>query len=878
MRCDRIVRWLMGVGLGLLGLTATVQAQSVVYHDTPLRQVLDDVARRTGYQVLYRDALVSGRTVTLATSTSELLKALTRELSRQGLVLEADTVRRQLILREAPSRSVSIEGQVRDRTTGMPLPYATVSWWAGDQLLGTMADADGHFSLTLQRAAAQDTLALTASYVGYRPQTVRLAVRDKQESLTIFLQHQDKKLPTVLIVGSAAWLDGIDTTWQRLVQPERFAPFGERGVLRALQALPAVGLAVGLEGLTVRGSQTDGFQVLLDGVPVYHPSHLFGLFDAFNPDALQAVGFFYDVAPATYAAPPGGTLAFVTRSGAYQRLGGVAGLSNVAGRLLLEGPLGRSGSWLLAGRRSLLDVLAWPGNDRLVAFGLDVARPTGPLPPNVADLEARLLELGPSTATFYDVHGKLRLESRRVRLTVSGYLGSDDARQQAQRLMPRWNARGRIIGFEWQPVTTWQRWTNRTASIQLTYQMAAGFHLRTLLATTAYASRYAKDDFLYAFAGGGLQKLFRRLAPFAYANALREWRWEQTLQIVQGTGYWTLGYALQQLTLTYEEHSAVRARPFQEKQQAVQTDAFLQYEGRPDPLLNVLAGLRLHAFSTGPYFRLSPRLQLTVHPDGRWSAGVGFSRNYQFRHHLAFENMNSTGVWLLTGRDQPPTVVDNVSVGVQLRPGHTRIQLDAYVRRFANVWQHEVVAPFFLIARDPETTTPWLTGARSRAYGLEMLLDQPLGPFRATLAYALARVELAHDALNGGAWYPAPWDRRHQFRAYLDVPLWSAAALTLAWFSASGPPNTERYTEQTQPERLGPYHRMDLTLTSRYRLAFATAEMRLGVFNLFNRANPWYREPVLVLVGERLPRRFAFAPVDVYDLGRQASFELVLHF
>lgn len=85
-----------------------------------------------------------------------------------------------------------------------------------------------------------------------------------------------------------------------------------------------------------------------------------------------------------------------------------------------------------------------------------------------------------------------------------------------------------------------------------------------------------------------------------------------------------------------------------------------------------------------------------------------------------------------------------------------------------------------------------------------MLLDQPLGPFRATLAYALSRVDLAHDALNSGVWYPAPWDRRHQLRAYLDVPLWPGSALTVVWFSASGPPNTEHYTDLNQPERLGP--------------------------------------------------------------------------
>ncbi|QXD15350.1 TonB-dependent receptor [Rhodocaloribacter litoris] len=860
-----------------MSLAATTRAQPVVYQEVPLRQVLDDVARRSGYRVLYRDALAQGRTVTLQAPASVLIEALSRELARQGLVLEADTARRLLFLLEPPPREVSIEGRVWDADTGRPLPYATVSWEAETRLQGTMAGADGRFRVVTAPATGRDTLELTASYVGYGPQTVRLPLHDAAHTVDLFLQPQVEALPAVVIEGSAVWLDGVDTTWHRLVRPERFAPFGERGVLQALQALPSVGLAVGLDGFTVRGSRTDGLQVLLDGVPVYHPSHLFGLFDAFNPDALQAVGFFYDVAPATYAAPPGGTLAFVTRNDHPAHLQGVAGLSNVAGRLLLQGPLGRPGSWLLAARRSWLDAFAWPGNDRLISYGLDVGRPTGPLPPNVADLGARLLEVGPSTASFYDLHGKLRLEGRRVHLTASGYLGGDDARQQARRLMPRWAGREPTV-LEWTEVVTRQRWSNRMLSLQPTHRLAQRVRLRTLLATTAYESEYTKDDFLYAFSGGGLQNLFRRLDPFAYTNTLAGWYWEQAVDAGTDRGYWTLGYALQQLALSYQEQSALRSRPFAEHQRAVQADAFVQHEGRPHPQLRFLAGARLHAFSTGPYVRLSPRLQLTVHPQGRWSAGLGFSRNYQFLHHLAFENMNSTGVWLLTGRNQPPTVVDHLSVGVQLRPGRSRLQVDAYTRRFANVWQHEVVAPFFLITRDRETSTPWLTGARSRAYGLEVLLDQPLGPLRTTLAYALARVDLAHEALAGGAWYPAPWDRRHQVRVYLDVPLGRAATLSVAWFSATGPPNTERFTDQRQPARLGSNHRMDLALAGRHRLHFATAELRLGLFNLFDRANPWYRTPVLALVGERLPGRLAFVPVDVYDLGRQASFELVLHF
>lgn len=36
-------------------------------------------------------------------------------------------------------------------------------------------------------------------------------------------------------------------------------------------------------GLNIRGSRTDGFQILLDGVPVYSQSHFFGMFDLSAP-------------------------------------------------------------------------------------------------------------------------------------------------------------------------------------------------------------------------------------------------------------------------------------------------------------------------------------------------------------------------------------------------------------------------------------------------------------------------------------------------------------------------------------------------------------------------------------------------------------------
>jgi outer membrane cobalamin receptor len=58
-------------------------------------------------------------------------------------------------------------------------------------------------------------------------------------------------------------------------------------VLKALQLLP--GLQSGGEGqsgLYFRGGSPDQNFILLDGVPVYNASHLFGFFSVFSADAI----------------------------------------------------------------------------------------------------------------------------------------------------------------------------------------------------------------------------------------------------------------------------------------------------------------------------------------------------------------------------------------------------------------------------------------------------------------------------------------------------------------------------------------------------------------------------------------------------------------
>ena len=76
---------------------------------------------------------------------------------------------------------------------------------------------------------------------------------------------------------------------------------GEVDLLRVLQLLPGVQSGgEGQSGFYVRGGSPDQNLILLDGVPVYNASHLFGFFSVFNSDAIKDVKLIKGGFPARY--------------------------------------------------------------------------------------------------------------------------------------------------------------------------------------------------------------------------------------------------------------------------------------------------------------------------------------------------------------------------------------------------------------------------------------------------------------------------------------------------------------------------------------------------------------------------------------------------
>lgn len=85
--------------------------------------------------------------------------------------------------------------------------------------------------------------------------------------------------------------------------------FGEPDIVKALQTLPGVSQGMeGFTGLYVRGGDNDQNLFLYQGLPLYHVSHLGGIFSSFNVETVDRVDFYKASFPARY----GGRISSIT--------------------------------------------------------------------------------------------------------------------------------------------------------------------------------------------------------------------------------------------------------------------------------------------------------------------------------------------------------------------------------------------------------------------------------------------------------------------------------------------------------------------------------------------------------------------------------------
>jgi hypothetical protein len=250
-----------------------------------------------------------------------------------------------LVVSSAFAQSGAVNGFVRDSSDGEPLAYCNVYLDKTD--FGAATNSKGYYYIG---HVPQGTYEMVASFVGYKTEKRTLSVGPNQTvNMDLELSPGAIELGEVKVTADRARFEReVEVSAVRLEAKQlQFVPKvgGEVDLFRTIQLLPGVIATSDFSNrLYIRGGSPDQNLILLDGITVYNPSHLFGLFSPFIADAVSDVTLLAGGFPAKYGGRLSSVLDVTTKEGNSKRFTGDASASLLAAQGLVEGPLPRAKS------------------------------------------------------------------------------------------------------------------------------------------------------------------------------------------------------------------------------------------------------------------------------------------------------------------------------------------------------------------------------------------------------------------------------------------------------------------------------------------------------------------------------------------------------
>ncbi len=703
-----------------------------------------------------------------------------------------------LLLISAPAHAATISGFVTDRTSGEFLLSANV--FLSGTSLGALSNENGYYAIT---GIPAGSYVLVVSYIGYETHRDTLSL-----GAETYLRRDVALAPTVLI-GEETVVEADRNRDERLAQPgfvalqaavlQDLPAVGETDLLRSLQLLPGIQASSDISsGLYIRGGGPDQTQILLDQIPLYNPSHAFGFFSIFNPEAIKDMRLHKSAYPASYGGNLGAVLDVTNRDGNRNELRGSGGVSLISMRTMIEGPLAR-GSFMVSGRRTYLE-------------------------PILAYIRTRVEDI--PGYYFYDVNAKINQNlSYSDNLVLSGYFGRDDLNLET--------SEDNLFNVRWGNSALTGKWTHLFSPTLFGNFVVSG---------SDYASRLSANF-------DGTEVLFR--------NSIRDFSVKGDLDYVadgehalKGGFRGTLYRFRFSRSFNQDDQLDLRLRPY-----VISLYAQDQWQALPSTSMRL--GLRANYYSERGRIDLEPRLSFSHRLSGGLRLKAGGGRYHQYLQLITTEGFSGGDFWVPLDDSVPPGKAWHFVVGASWDPAPSyRLSLESYYQRLANL----VVVDNTRAVGGEETRSEevFITGGRGYATGVEAFVERVSGRLTGWVGYTLGWTRRQFPELNQGAWFPPKYDRRHDLvvSANYRAGRWTFGCNVIYATGQAFTPASARYELRETARsgtredyflptgrntaRLLPYHRLDLSVKQDFRLFGRDLQWYLQVFNAYNHRNEWF--------------------------------------
>ena len=709
---------------------------------------------------------------------------------------------------------------------------------------GTVTNTYGFYSLTLPAGKVE----LTASYVGYAPQTTRFALTC--DTIVNIAMRTYSELEEVTIVGNrldlgvrGAQMSAVDIPIAQIKAVP--AMFGETDVLKVLQLLPGVQSGTeGSAGLYVRGGSPDENLMLLDGVPVYNVNHMFGFFSAFNPDAIKNVTLYKGSFPAHYAGRLSSVVDVRMKEGDMHHFHGNVHVGAVSSKFSFEGPLWKGKtSFNISGRRTYSDLIT---NAALWYM---------------THIQGDETNYG-AGYYFYDLNVKVNHKfSDRDRLYLSHYMGDDEIYfsiteadtkdyRNDSRLSWKW---GNIVSAaRWNHVITPQMFLDASVSYtQYRHKIGMGFDEKDKTNNLNYKAQLDMKSGIYDLTGK---------AELHYSPTPQH-------DMRMGMAYTHHTFRPDVMTMSEKNGKDDNTQQIGEPDiLAHETQAYVEDDITLTDMVKLNAGLNYSTFTVNGkfYHSLEPRLSSRLLITDNFSLKAGYAYMTQYVHLLSNSSISlPTDLWVPVTENILPEHSHQVAGGLYYElEGLCDLSAEGYYKRLSNLLEYREGSSFLT------GTTSWeskVAMGDGWSYGLELMAQRSVGKFTGWIAYTWSKTMRQFNReghiINDGRPFHAKYDRRHDVNITASYKLNDRIDLSATWVYATGncgtlythyyedqPHTPEEYAgaigyfESRNNYRLESYHRLDIGVNFHKqfkRLPGVKRTINFSIYNTYNNMNPF---------------------------------------
>ena len=586
--------------------------------------------------------------------------------------------------------------------------------------------------------------------------------------------------------------------------------FGEGDIIKAVLTLPgikSVGEASG--GFNVRGGSADQNLVLFNGNTIYNPSHLFGIFSAFNPDIVEKAELFKSSIPAEYGGRVSSVLNVNSRDGDMQKWRGSAGIGLLTSRLQVEGPLAEGKTSINAGARTTYS--NW-----------------------ILKLLPKESNYSGGSAGFMDANVGIthRIDSKNT-LQAYGYYARDRFSFGGDTTFRYGNLNASLV------------WKHRTEKGRL--QISAGYD--------RYANRISAHE--WAFGAYDLdtkiQQAFLRADRKRTLSDAHELAW----------GIHLTGYSLNPGTIEPFGVTSGIATNSLDLEQALEPAVYVSDTWKPSEAFSVEAGTRLTGFysrkGNALYGFPDLRLAFKYSPEDNLSFKAGLNTLSQYIHLISNTSaVSPMDTWKLSDDRIKPTWGWQAAAGTYWTELNTGIDfsMEAYFKQSYRALDY---LPGATLMMNPNLADD-LVPVKGRSYGVELMARKTTGKITGWASYSYSRARLKEmgdrglEAIAHGEWYNAPYDKPHEFKLVSNFALTHRYSFSVNVDYSTGRPvtvplgmyyygGTYRMAYSTRNAyRIPDYFRTDVAFNidpGHYLKAAFHTTITIGVYNVTGRKNPY---------------------------------------